>query len=194
VISLRTEPLIKMKTAKIFWCTGMSGAGKTTLASHAKIELKNNDFKVLIIDGDVVRKKYDVQLGFNRADVEKNNLNIVEICQNERGKYDCIIVPIISPIDTVRCSVRKLLSPDFHLIYLYANLASLRGRDPKGLYKKADQGIIKDLIGYSSSNLYDDPKNFDLKIDTSTESDLLSSKNIFTNFIMNKMFTASALS
>jgi adenylylsulfate kinase len=181
-----------MKTATIFWCTGMSGAGKTTLASHAKKELEKHDFKVLIIDGDVVRKKYDIQLGFNRDDVEKNNLNIAEICLNERGEFDCIIVPIISPIDTVRCAVRKLLSPGFHLIYLYANITSLRTRDPKGLYKKADQGIVKDLIGYSSSNPYDAPKNFDLEIDTSTESDLPRSKDKFASFIMNKIFPAPA--
>ena len=108
-----------MKTAKIFWCTGMSGSGKTTLASHAKIELEKHDFKILIIDGDIVRKKYKTQLGFNRDDVEKNNLNVVDICLNERNKYDGIIVPIISPIETVRCTVRKLLAPNFYLIYLY---------------------------------------------------------------------------
>jgi adenylylsulfate kinase len=181
-----------MKTAKIFWCTGMSGAGKTTLASHAKVELEKHDLKILIIDGDVVRKKYKTQLGFNRDDVKKNNLNVVEICQNERGKYDCIIVPIISPIDAVRCAVKELLSPDFHLIYLHANISSLRTRDPKGLYRKADQGIVKDLIGYSNSNPYDAPENFDLKIDTSTESDLPRSKDMFTSYIMNKIIAAPA--
>ena len=182
-----------MKTAKIFWCTGMSGTGKTTLASHAKIELEKHGFKVLVIDGDVVRKKYITQLGFNRDDVQKNNLNVVDICLNERDKYDGIIVPIISPIETVRCAVRKLLSPNFYLIYLYADIASLRARDPKGLYRKADQGIIKDLIGYSNSNPYDAPEEFELKIDTSAESDLLRSKDMFTSFITNKIFTASAL-
>ena len=182
-----------MKTAKIFWCTGMSGTGKTTLTSHAKIELEQHGLKVLIIDGDVVRKNYITQLGFNREDVEKNNLNVAEICLSERDKYDVIIVPIISNIETVRCAVRKLLSPNFYLIYLYADIASLKARDPKGLYKKADQGIIKDLIGYSNSNPYDVPEEFDLRIDSSAESDLQSSKNMFTTFITNKIFTASSL-
>ena len=182
-----------MKTAKIFWCTGMSGTGKTTLTSHAKIELEKHGLKVLIIDGDVVRKKYITQLGFNREDVKNNNLNVAEICLNERDKFDVIIVPIISNIETVRCTVRKLLSPNFYLIYLYADIASLKARDPKGLYKKADQGIIKDLIGYSNNNPYDIPEEFDLRIDTSVESDLLRSKNMFTSFITNKFFTASSL-
>ena len=174
-----------MKTAKIFWCSGMSGSGKTTLASHAKIELEKQHFKILIIDGDVVRKKYKTQLGFNRDDVEKNNLNVVDICLNERDKYDGIIVPIISPIETVRWTVRKLLSQNFNLIYLYADIATLRGRDQNGFYRKADQGIIKDLIGYSNSNPYDAPEEFDLKIDTSAESDLIRSKDLFTSFLIN---------
>ena len=182
------------KKANIFWCTGISGAGKTTLASHARVELERHGFKILIIDGDVIREKYKTKLGFDRDDVAKNNFNIAEICQNERGEYDGIIVPIISPIDSVRCAVRKLLSPDFYLIYLYADMESLRTRDPKGLYRKTDQGKIKDLIGYSNNNPYDAPEKFDLKIDTSSKSDLLGSKKIFTSFLMSKIFAPSALS
>ena len=63
--------------AHIFWCTGMSGSGKSTLAEHAKVKLERLGFTVLILDGDVVREKYNVQLGFDRKDVEKNNLYIV---------------------------------------------------------------------------------------------------------------------
>jgi len=172
----------------------MSGVGKTTLATHAKIELEGHGLRVFIIDGDVVREKYKIQLGFDRDDIAKNNFNIAEICQDERGEYDVIIVPIISPIDTVRCAVGNLLSPDFHLIYLYADMGSLRTRDPKGLYRKADEGKIKDLIGYSNSSPYDTPEKFDLKIDTSSKYDLLGSKNLFTNFLMSKVFVPPALS
>ena len=103
-------------------------------------------------------------------------------------------MPIISPVDIVRRSVRKLLSPDFYLVYLCADIESLRARDPKGLYEKADQGEIKNLIGYSSINPYDVPEEFDIKIDTSSEPDLPKSKNIFTSFLMSKMLAPHALS
>jgi len=171
----------------IFWCTGMSGAGKSTLAEYARDELERLGFSVLILDGDVVREKYDVQLGFGRKDVEKNNLNVARLCNDERCDYDVIIVPIISPIDAVRCKVRKLLAPGYNLIFISADIRSLKKRDPKGLYKKADNNEITDLIGYSDSNPYDTPKDYDLVIDTSNKTDIDKSKQLFIEFILKKV-------
>jgi len=175
--------LEKKKDSKIFWCTGMSGAGKSTLADFAKIELEKSGVSVLILDGDVIRDKYSIPLGFGRDDVEKNNLNVVQICKDERVNYDVIIVPIISPIEKVREVIREKLSPNFYLIYIFSEIRSLKVRDTKGLYKKADNGEIKDLIGYSESNPYDDPLNFDLLVDTTHQSEINESKNQFINFV-----------
>ena len=147
--------------ASIFWCTGMSGVGKTTLADYAKVKLIKNGVTTLIIDGDMVREKYDNKLGFGRKDVELNNLNVAKLCKIERRNYNVIIVPIISPIDIVRKKVRSILSPDYHLIYIFAEIMTLRNRDTKGLYKKADDGELTDLIGYSDSNPYDIPEEYD---------------------------------
>ena len=183
--------MILPKKELIFWCTGMSGSGKSKLASHAKIELEKKNLKVLILDGDVIREQYPIHIGFSREDIEKNNLNIAEICTNERAKYNCIIVPIISPIELVRRKIKILLSPKFYLVYLHADLKSLKKRDPKGLYKKAEKGIIDNLIGYSDNNPYDVPKKFDIKIDTSTKFSLAKSRSIFTDFLINKIFTHS---
>jgi adenylyl-sulfate kinase len=175
--------LEKKKDSKIFWCTGMSGAGKSTLAAFAESELKKRNISVLILDGDVIRDKYSAPLGFSREDVKKNNLHVAEICMDEKKHYDVIIVPIISPIEKVRKVVRESLSPNFYLIYIFSEIESLRGRDTKGLYKKADNGEITDLIGYSISNPYDDPKNFDLMINTTHQSKINESKNQFYQFI-----------
>ena len=65
-----------MKKASIFWCTGMSGVGKSTLSEYAKSELENHGYNILILDGDVERENYDIKLGFGKNDVEKNNLNV----------------------------------------------------------------------------------------------------------------------
>jgi adenylylsulfate kinase-like enzyme len=175
--------LEKKKYAKIFWCTGMSGAGKSTLATFAASELKKHNISVLILDGDVIRDRYSVPLGFNRKDVKKNNLHVAQICKAEGINYDVIIVPIISPIEKVRGIVGESLSPNFHLIYIFSEIESLRDRDTKGLYKKADDGEITDLIGYSKSNPYDDPLNFDLMINTTHQSEINESKNQFYQFI-----------
>ncbi len=172
----------------------MSGVGKSTLVKYARDKLKQQGYTVLILDGDVIREKYDVKLGFGREDVKSNNLRVMKLCEEERGSYDVIMVPIISPIDVIRRKVRGNLSPNYSLLYIYADIESLKKRDTKGLYKKADEGEIIDLIGYSDSNPYDVPEDYDLIIDTSRESDLNKSKQIFTKFVLDKVPKASALS
>jgi adenylylsulfate kinase len=179
--------------ANIFWCTGMSGTGKSTLAEHAKTEIKKKGLTVLILDGDIIREKYDVQLGFGREDVEKNNMNVVKLCEEERWNYDVIIVPIISPIEKVRLNVKKSLSPLYHLLYIRADIEALKERDPKGLYRRADKGELNNLIGYSDINPYDQPENFDLIVDTSNALEIEKSKDIFTRYIIEKTLNGSTL-
>jgi adenylylsulfate kinase-like enzyme len=144
-----------MKNAAIFWCTGLSGAGKTTLSLRAENKLTASGFRVKVLDGDTIRAAYKVKLGFDRKDIEKNNANIVETCEVERKNHDILIVPVISPIDCFRKMARKKLGPYFYLIYLSSSIDSLKRRDPKGLYGKAERGEISGLIGYSQNNPYE---------------------------------------
>jgi adenylylsulfate kinase len=171
----------------------MSGSGKSTLTTHAKDKLERQGFTVLVLDGDAVRKEYDLQLGYNREDIQTNNLNIAKLCIQERCNYDVIFVPIISPIDKLRKKVKTLLSPNYHLIYLDCDIQSLRSRDPKGLYKRADSGEIDDLIGYSNNNPYDVPVDYDLIVDTSIRSDFNVTKSLFERFIFRNVFASTAL-
>lgn len=173
-----------MKQASIFWCTGMSGVGKSTIAEAANNTLSSMGLSVLILDGDVIREKYRSKLGFGESDIRANNINIANICKSERSSYDVIIVAIISPIDQIRCEVRELLSPLFYLVYVYADVETLRDRDPKGLYSRADRGEITNLIGYSKSNPYEVPEAYDCLIATSMdESTEPESKSSFVQFI-----------
>jgi adenylylsulfate kinase len=172
-----------MKNAVIFWCTGLSGSGKTTLANCAKKELEATGLSVMILDGDKIRAGYKKSLGFKRSDIKKNNMRIVVICESERKNYDVIVVPVISPIDEVRKITRKKLEPLFYLVYLSCDIDSLRERDTKGLYEKADRGEIVDLVGYSENNPYDVPKDADLVLDTSSSVMLEDSVEVLGNFI-----------
>ena len=174
-----------MKIASIFWCTGMSGAGKSTLAEYAKSELEKQGFSILIIDGDTVRNNYNIKLGFGEEDIKKNNNNVALICKKERGNFDAIIVPIISPLELLRFNIRNILSPRYYLVYIKAEIKSLKERDPKGLYKKADDGDIINLIGYSNSNTYETPTDYDLLVNTSKTSDVKKCKESFMRFISN---------
>lgn len=173
--------------AKVFWYTGMSGVGKTTLSSYVKNELEKFKFSVLVIDGDDVREKYKIPLGFNRNDVEKHNLFVAKLVSDKSSKYDVIIISMISGVDKVRKKIRKMLSPNFYLIYLWADIKSLKRRDPKGLYKKADEKEITDLIGYSDGNPYDVPLDSDLIIETSEKSDLYQCQQRCLKFIFDQM-------
>ncbi|MBT3515134.1 MAG: adenylyl-sulfate kinase [Nitrospina sp.] len=89
-----------------------------------------------------------------------------------------MIVSIISPIDKVRKQIRKMLSPGFYLIYVTTNIETLKDRDPKGLYKKAAEKEITNLIGYSAGNPYDIPLDADLINDTSKGVELEECKKI----------------
>lgn len=171
------------KKAHIFWYTGLSGTGKTTLSTEAKKYLESFGFNVLIVDGDLVRSKYKINPGFHKDAIKKNNLNIAEICQKKRKDYDTILVPVISPIDKVRKEIRKILAPNFSLVYLSSDIETLKKRDVKGLYAKADSGELSDLIGYSESNPYEEPDDADIVINTGYMSDFYDSVKRINGFV-----------
>lgn len=150
---------------KIVWLTGLSGSGKSTLAIAVKKLLEKNSKKVHIIDGDVVREKYPEKLGFTQKDITKNNKHILELCLNEDNKdYDFILVPVIAPIRQVRDEMKKLLKDKYIEVYIKASLNEVTKRDTKGLYKKAADGHIDNMIGIDID--YEEPLNPDLVIDT----------------------------
>ena len=169
----------------IIWFTGMSGSGKSTLSIELKKQLQDKGYSVQIIDGDTVRDNYTSKLGFGRQDVLTNNLNIAQKCLELRNPCDVILVPVISPYQEVRSKVRKLLNPNFHLIYLTTTLDNLKKRDTKGLYALADSGVIKDLIGFSKETPYEAPDDAELTIDTTDRDTIMGSTIQLVNYIEN---------
>jgi adenylyl-sulfate kinase len=150
-----------MKKALVFWFTGLSGSGKTTIANGVKPLLEEQGYSVLILDGDEVRNKLHRNLGFSEEDIKENNLLIAKMCKTNRLQYDIIMVPIISPYASPRNQARDLLGSGFYEIYFDANLDWVMARDVKGLYTKAKLKQINNLIGYSPANPYQIPQNPD---------------------------------
>jgi adenylylsulfate kinase len=174
------------KEFTILWLTGMSGSGKSTLASYAKQICDESGLQTRIIDGDDVRDKHKKKLGFGYDDVLKNNLLIAKLCLDLRNKdVEVVIVPVISPYEKVRKKVKDLLNPFFHLIYVKADIESLKERDTKGLYLAADSGELDDLIGYSDVNPYDEPLKPSIVIETGKKNSLNKSKRTLFEFITN---------
>ena len=169
----------------IVWLTGMSGSGKSTLAEYIKDTYQKEGYSVRIIDGDDIRDRDVEKLGFGRKDVEVNNLRIAKLClESKDSGFDLILVPVISPYDEVRKKTRSLLEPYYHLVYVEADIDSLKKRDTKGLYKAADQGLISDLIGYSEINPYDKPSDADFVVNTNNNTLLDDSKQSLLGFAM----------
>jgi adenylylsulfate kinase len=171
-----------MKGALIFWFSGLSGSGKTTIARSTKTLLEADGHSVLILDGDDIRNRLHVDLGFSREDIIKNNSLIVNLCQRYRKNYDIIFVPIISPYKISRQKAKESLKPRFYEVFLKADIELLMKRDTKGLYAQALKGDLKNLIGFSQTSPYESPSKPDIIID-SDNSSIDKSTNDFYTFV-----------
>ena len=155
-----------MKDALIFWFTGLSGSGKTTIVIATKTLLEADGYSVLILDGDEVRNRLHVNLGFSREDIKNNNLLIIKLCQKYRKGNDIILVSIISPYKSSRKGAKDTLKPGFYEVFSKADIELLTSRDTKGLYSKALKGELENLIGVSPTSPYEPPYTPDLVLDT----------------------------
>ncbi len=153
----------------MFWFTGLSGAGKTSVARAVEQLLKADGYSVLVLDGDDIRKRLHVDLGFTEIDIKRNNELVAELCYTYRNDYQILLVAIISPYIASRELARNLLGERFYEIYFSADLATVSARDVKGLYSKAKRREIDNLIGFSNGSIYQPPLSADLVIDSSVE-------------------------
>lgn len=169
-----------------FWFTGLSGAGKTSVAQGVKQRLERLNIKVLIIDGDNIRKQHIRYLGFSAQDIRENNRLIAQLCKEKIGQADIIFASIISPFQDSRQYARKLLNPNFYEIYFSADLSVVKRRDVKGLYAKAMRNEIENLIGFSPGSIYEIPQKPDFIV-SSGEDPLEDSIKGLLDFVMSKL-------
>jgi len=175
-----------MKQGLIFWFSGLSGVGKTTIADLIRKRLGNQGLKVSVLDGDDVRDRLHRHLGFSEPEIKENNKLIARLCESEREIADIVLVPVISPYAESRMKARQQLSPGFFEIYLFAEISILEDRDTKGLYVKARNGEMKNLIGYSPGAPYEPPETPDFIIDTGIVS-VKEAHDELTSFILTQL-------
>jgi adenylylsulfate kinase len=160
------------------WFTGLSGAGKSTIAEMLYHELQARGLKTEIMDGDVVRQNLSKGLGFSKEDRDTNIRRIGFVANLlTRNGVAAICCPI-SPYRAIRDEVRELIG-DFVEVYVYATVEELaQNRDPKGLYKKALAGEITDMTGVNDP--YEAPESPELLLDTMVEEPLQSLQNVLS--------------
>lgn len=130
------------------WFTGLSGAGKTTIADIVERELRARGHKVEVLDGDVVRTHLSKGLGFSKEDRDTNIRRIGWVCEVLSRNGVAAIAAAISPYRDVRDEVRSKIAR-FVEVYVEAPIDVLAERDVKGLYKKALAGELANFTGVS---------------------------------------------
>ena len=160
------QKLLKQKSP-VIWLTGLSGSGKSTIANELAIRLQEKGKLAYILDGDNIRMGLNKDLGFSDDDRKENIRRIAEVAKLLSDAGVIVITAFISPFREEREKAKDIIGRDNFLeVYVKADLEVCEERDPKGLYKKARAGEIKQFTGIDSP--YEEPIN-DFKVVNSSE-------------------------
>jgi adenylylsulfate kinase len=149
----------------ILWFTGLSAAGKSTIANEVAKELFNLNIQQYVLDGDNIRHGLNKDLGFSDHDRTENIRRIGEVAKLFVDSGQIVLTAFISPFQADRNLVRALVEEnEFIEIYVDCSVDTCEQRDPKGLYKKAKSGEIQNFTGISSP--YEAPSNPEIILNT----------------------------
>jgi adenylyl-sulfate kinase len=149
----------------VVWFTGLSGSGKTTIARTVEKSLFDQGRLVIILDGDGLRRGINSDIGFSEEDRGENIRRAAEIAKLFQQAGMIVLASFISPRRKLRALARSIVRPGaFIEVYVKASLETCIERDPKGYYKKALSGEIKDYTGISQD--YEEPLSPDIIVDT----------------------------
>jgi bifunctional enzyme CysN/CysC len=158
---------IKRQKPCILWLTGLSGAGKSTIANLVEKKLHLMGYHTYILDGDNVRHGLNKDLGFTAADRVENIRRIAEVAKLMLDAGLIVLTAFISPFRAERRMARSLVKQgEFIEIFVDAPLSLAEQRDPKGLYRKARRGEIENFTGVDSP--YETPETPEIHLDTAT--------------------------
>src|SRR4051812_33373078 len=149
----------------IVWMTGLSASGKSTIAVILEQMLLHRKKHAYRLDGDNVRHGLNKNLGFSAEDRQENIRRIGEVARLFTDAGVIVLASFVSPYRRDRDAVRAVMAPgDFVEVYVQASLSAAEGRDPKGLYKKARAGEIKNFTGIDDP--YEPPEKAEVVLET----------------------------
>jgi adenylyl-sulfate kinase len=162
----------------VLWMTGLSGAGKTTIALLLEEELRSRGVKVERLDGDIVRESLTRDLGFSKEDREKNIERVTFVAKLLSRNGVACICSFISPYQSIRDNVREQTT-NFIEVFVDASLETVMERDIKGMYKKAIAGEIPNFTGISDP--FEAPETPDIHVRTDLQTPMESAGKILGN-------------
>jgi adenylyl-sulfate kinase len=153
----------------VIWLTGLSGAGKSTLSARLKPVLVAHGIPLVQIDGDALRAGLNKDLGFSQEARDENIRRAAEIAKLIADQGVLVVCSFISPLQRQRQMARDIIGDGFVEVHLHLTVDEAIERDPKGLYKRALAGEIKDFTGISSD--YEHPEAPEVRIHTGSTSE-----------------------
>ncbi len=174
------------------WYTGLSASGKSSIAMRVEEKLFEWGIRTFVLDGDNIRHGLNKNLGFSPEDRTENIRRIGEVSKLFVDAGVVVCTAFISPYRKDRDNVRKIMKDgEFIEIFIKAALETCEERDPKGLYKKALAGEIKEFTGISAP--YEEPLNPELIINTTEETDIDKNADKVVKYLMQNEYLHSEI-
>jgi len=151
----------------VIWLTGLPASGKTTIAEGVAGKLKDEGYRVELLDGDWVRRTINPDAGFTREERRRHLLRVAWIARLLARNGVIVLCSFVSPYRSIRSEVRKIIEEEgipFIEVYVECSLKECIRRDPKGLFKKALRGEIKNFTGISDP--YEPPEKPEITLNT----------------------------
>ena len=150
----------------VLWLYGMSGSGKSTIATEVEHQLNAQGQLTTVLDGDNLRSGLNSDLGFTDEARHENVRRTAEVAKLFASQGVITLISVITPLKKFRKLAREIIGSDFHEIYIKADYETCAQRDPKGLYAKVAEGKVANFTGKDSG--FEEPEEAELILNTQT--------------------------
>lgn len=148
----------------VLWLYGMSGSGKSTIATEVERMLIEQGRYCVVLDGDNLRSGLNADLGFTDEDRNENVRRTAEVAKLFASQGIITVISVITPLRRFRTRAREIIGSDFKEVFIKADFETCAQRDPKGLYGKVAEGKVANFTGKDSG--FEEPEKADLILDT----------------------------